>query len=73
MKLTSTSFHQSGDNPAVLYSYDNGALLGWEFAEGIWIEAPAPELFRKGELLSKVAFERRFENIGMPPVEEDAA
>jgi hypothetical protein len=30
-------------------------------------------LFRKGELLSKVAFERRFENIGMPPVEEDAA
>jgi hypothetical protein len=73
MKLKSTSFHQSGDNPAVLYSYDNGALLGWEFSEGIWIEAATPDLFMKGALLSKVAFERRFENIGMPPVEEDAA
>jgi hypothetical protein len=54
MKSKGTSYHDWEDRPTGLYSFQTGAMLGWEFTGGRWVETPAHDVFMKGALLSKV-------------------
>lgn len=64
--MTKIEYGAWDGNPAILATYDDGRILGFEYKSDKWHDAHWADITTKAITIDKAAFEKRWPTIGLP-------